>query len=178
MTGHIKAEVWILPNSRDVIQEPASIYKEYIRKCDNQNTEIQSSFLSISFTFSIRVLQVIYIVGYRSVQVEALRWADHPSKESYRPSLIKKLIKSALCSEAGARSQKADPLLGKYLETNNETIAVAMQWRVKHASTTMALMMETAFSARSVHRSYLEDKRGRPSQLSGVSWVLHGRLWR
>jgi hypothetical protein len=38
------------------------------------------------------------------VQVEALRWANHPSKESYRPSLIKKLSKSALCSEAGASS--------------------------------------------------------------------------
>jgi hypothetical protein len=36
--------------------------------------------------------------------VEALRWANHPSKESYRPSWLRNWVKSALCSETGARS--------------------------------------------------------------------------
>jgi hypothetical protein len=35
-----------------------------------------------------------------------------------------------------------DPLLGKDLETNNETTAVAMQWHGKHASTTIELLLE------------------------------------
>jgi hypothetical protein len=35
----------------------------------------------------------VYVFFYVCVQVEALRRANHPSKESYRPSLIKKLIK-------------------------------------------------------------------------------------
>jgi hypothetical protein len=36
---------------------------------------------------------------------------------------------------------RIDPLLGKELETN-ETIAVAMQWCCKHASTTIKLQLE------------------------------------
>jgi hypothetical protein len=36
-----------------------------------------------------------------------------------------------------------DPLLGKDLETNNETTAIAMQGHSKHASTTMKLLLET-----------------------------------
>jgi hypothetical protein len=36
-----------------------------------------------------------------------------------------------------------DPLLGKDLYANNETTAVAMQWRSKHASTTIELLLET-----------------------------------
>jgi hypothetical protein len=38
------------------------------------------------------------------VQVEALRRADHPSKESYRMSLIKKLRKLSPMLQAGASS--------------------------------------------------------------------------
>jgi hypothetical protein len=38
---------------------------------------------------------------------------------------------------------RIDPLLGIELETNNETIAVAMQWRCKHAPTTIVLRLET-----------------------------------
>jgi hypothetical protein len=41
-----------------------------------------------------------------------------------------------------------DPLLGKDLETNNETTAVAMQRRCKRASATMELLLETVFSTR------------------------------
>jgi hypothetical protein len=36
-----------------------------------------------------------------------------------------------------------DPLLGKDLETNNETTTVAMQRRGTHASTTIELQLET-----------------------------------
>jgi hypothetical protein len=40
-------------------------------------------------------LVLVYVCAFFCVcvQVEALRWADHPSKESYRLSLIKKLRK-------------------------------------------------------------------------------------
>jgi hypothetical protein len=69
------------------------------------------------------------------------------------------------------------PLLSKDLETNNETTAVAMQHRVKHASTIIELLLETVlgscnscttavetgvFSMLSVPRSYLEDSWGDP----------------
>jgi hypothetical protein len=54
------------------------------------------------------------------------------------------------------------PLLDKDLETNNETTAVVMQRRCKHASTTIELMLETVFSMWSVPRSYLEDNWGDP----------------
>jgi hypothetical protein len=53
-----------------------------------------------------------------------------------------------------------DPLICKDLERNNETKAVAMQWRGKHASTIIELMLETVFSMWSVLRSYLEDNWG------------------
>jgi hypothetical protein len=56
---------------------------------------------------------------------------------------------------------RIDSLLGKDLETNNET-AVAMQRRGKHASTTIELLLETAFSMCSLPRSYLEDNWGDP----------------
>jgi hypothetical protein len=75
-----------------------------------------------------------------------------------------------------------DPLLGKDLETNNETTAVAIQRRGKHASTTIVLLLETelcnpllsscnnctttmetgVFSSWSVPRSYVEDNWGDP----------------
>jgi hypothetical protein len=48
-------------------------------------------------------------------------------------------------------------LLGKDFETNN----VAMQRRGKHAST-IELLLETVFYARSVQRSYLEENWGHP----------------
>jgi hypothetical protein len=38
---------------------------------------------------------------------------------------------------------RIDPLLGKDLETKNETTAVAIQRRGKHASTTIGLRLET-----------------------------------
>jgi hypothetical protein len=70
-----------------------------------------------------------------------------------------------------------DPLLEKYLETNNETTAVAIQQRGRHASTAIELLLETVlripllgscnnwtttvetgvFSMCSVPRSYLEE---------------------
>jgi hypothetical protein len=73
-----------------------------------------------------------------------------------------------------------NPLLGKDLETNNETAAVAMETRGKHASTTTQLLLETVlynallgscnswtktietgvFSMWSMPRSYLEDNWG------------------
>jgi hypothetical protein len=49
-----------------------------------------------------------------------------------------------------------DLLLGKDLKTNNETTAIAMQQRSKHASTTTELLLETVFSTQSMQRSYLE----------------------
>jgi hypothetical protein len=45
---------------------------------------------------------------------------------------------------------RIDPLLGKDLETNNETTTVAMQQRGKHVSTKIEVLLETAFSTRSV----------------------------
>jgi hypothetical protein len=50
-----------------------------------------------------------------------------------------------------------DLLLGKNLETNSKTTAVAMQEHGKHASTTIELLLETVFSARSVQSGYKED---------------------
>jgi pyruvate/oxaloacetate carboxyltransferase len=54
---------------------------------------------------------------------------------------------------------RIDPLLGKDLERNNETIAVAMQGRGKHTPTTIKLLSETVFYTRSVQRGYKEDNR-------------------
>jgi hypothetical protein len=53
---------------------------------------------------------------------------------------------------------RMDPLLGRNIETNNETTAVAMQWRNKHVSTTIKL--ETVFSTRFVQRGCKEDNWG------------------
>jgi hypothetical protein len=53
-------------------------------------------------------------------------------------------------------TERIDLLLGKDPETNNET-TVAMQWRGKHASTTIELLLETVFSTQSMLRSYIED---------------------
>jgi hypothetical protein len=47
-----------------------------------------------------------------------------------------------------------DPLLGKDIETNDETISVAMQRSGKYASTTTDLLFETVFSSRSVQSGY------------------------
>jgi hypothetical protein len=55
---------------------------------------------------------------------------------------------------------RIEPLLGKDLETNNDTTAVAMQRRGKHASTPIELLLETAFSTRSVQRGYKKDNWG------------------
>jgi hypothetical protein len=75
-----------------------------------------------------------------------------------------------------------DLLLGKYLGTNNETLAVAMQLRGKHATTTIEILLETVlrnpllsswnswttttemgvFFMWFVPRSYLEDNWGNP----------------
>jgi membrane-anchored protein YejM (alkaline phosphatase superfamily) len=52
---------------------------------------------------------------------------------------------------------RIDPLLGKRLEKNNETTAVAIQWCSKHASIAIELLLETVFSTWSVQRSYKED---------------------
>jgi hypothetical protein len=53
-----------------------------------------------------------------------------------------------------------DPLLGKDLEINNETTAIAMQRHDNHTSTTRELLLETVFSAWSVPSSYLENNWG------------------
>jgi hypothetical protein len=68
------------------------------------------------------------------------------------------------------------PLLGKDLETNNETAAVAMQRRCKHASTTIELLL---FSTRSVQRGYKENNWGDPGgcQLRVESPAMSGRLY-
>jgi hypothetical protein len=76
-----------------------------------------------------------------------------------------------------------DPLLGKDLETDNETTAIAMQQHGQHTSTTIELLLEMVlcmldscniwattvemgvFSIWSVPRSYLEDSWG-----DSVSW--------
>jgi hypothetical protein len=50
-----------------------------------------------------------------------------------------------------------DPLLDGNLETNG-IAAVAMQQRDKHVSTIIELLLETAFSSRSLQRSYLENE--------------------
>jgi hypothetical protein len=64
---------------------------------------------------------------------------------------------------------RIDPLLGKDLETNNETTGVAMQRYGKHASTTIELRFETLFSTHSVQRGYLEDDWCDPVSVTGVS---------
>jgi hypothetical protein len=45
-----------------------------------------------------------------------------------------------------------ESLLGKYLETNNETTAVAMQRRSKHASISTEFLLQTVFSTQFVQR--------------------------
>jgi hypothetical protein len=55
-----------------------------------------------------------------------------------------------------------DLLLDKDLETKNETTAVAMQRRDKHAYTAIELLLEKVFSARSEQRGYKEDNWGDP----------------
>jgi hypothetical protein len=50
-----------------------------------------------------------------------------------------------------------DSLLGKDLETNNETTAVAIQRCGKSTSTAIELLLETVFSTWSVQRGYKED---------------------
>jgi hypothetical protein len=57
---------------------------------------------------------------------------------------------------------RIDPLLGKELETNNETTDVAVQQRGKHASTTVEFLLETVFSTRSMQRSYKKDNCDNP----------------
>jgi hypothetical protein len=55
-----------------------------------------------------------------------------------------------------------DPLLGKDLETNNETIAVAMQPRGYHSSTAIEFLLETVFSTPPVQRGYKEENWSEP----------------
>jgi hypothetical protein len=43
-----------------------------------------------------------------------------------------------------------DPLVGKDLKTDNETTAIAMQWRSKHASTIIEFLLGTVFATQSV----------------------------
>jgi hypothetical protein len=57
---------------------------------------------------------------------------------------------------------RIDPLIGKGLETNDETTAVAMQRRGKDASKTRELLLEIVFSLWSVQRSYLEENWSDP----------------
>jgi hypothetical protein len=74
---------------------------------------------------------------------------------------------------------RIDTLLGKDLETNNETTAVAMQRSRKHASTTVELLLETVLFAWFVPRSYFEDNCGDTvsCQLSVESWDCEDRTW-
>jgi hypothetical protein len=48
-------------------------------------------------------------------------------------------------------------MLGKDLETNNETTAIAVQLCSKHASTTIELLLKMVFSTQSMERGYKED---------------------
>jgi hypothetical protein len=69
---------------------------------------------------------------------------------------------------------RIDPLLGKGLETDNETTAVAVQRRGKHAFITLELLLATYF--------LLDPRNGIILKTVGatrlvVSSVLHGRLW-
>jgi hypothetical protein len=47
-------------------------------------------------------------------------------------------------------------LLGKDLETNNETTEIALERHDKHASTTIELLLETVFYTQSVQSGYKE----------------------
>jgi hypothetical protein len=51
-------------------------------------------------------------------------------------------------------------LLYKDLEAKNETTAIAMQRRGKHASITIELLLETAFSNRFMQCCYKKDNLG------------------
>jgi hypothetical protein len=57
---------------------------------------------------------------------------------------------------------RIDLLLGKDLETNNETTTAAMQQRGKHASKTIELLLQTVFYNRSVQSGSKEDNWGDP----------------
>jgi hypothetical protein len=63
---------------------------------------------------------------------------------------------------------RIDIPISKGIETN-ETTAVAMQRRGKHASTTIELLLETVLSAQAAPRSYLGDNWNDPvgCQLKG-----------
>jgi hypothetical protein len=56
-----------------------------------------------------------------------------------------------------------DLLLGKDLETNNGTTAIAMQWRGKHTSVTTDLLLKMGFSTQSVERAFKGRQLGQPS---------------
>jgi hypothetical protein len=79
------------------------------------------------------------------------------AKQKLQAQLSEKKWRNA-CGLFGNNSPKEgamwriDQLLRKDLETNNETTAVAMQQRGKHASTTIELLLEMVFSARSMQR--------------------------
>jgi hypothetical protein len=60
------------------------------------------------------------------------------------------------------------PLLGKDLETNNETTAIGIKRRGKHPTTTIELLLETVFSVWSVQSGCKEDNLGEPVQLSSA----------
>jgi hypothetical protein len=51
---------------------------------------------------------------------------------------------------------RIDPLVGKDLETDNDTTAASMQRRGKYASVTMEFLLEKVFSNPSVQRGYKE----------------------
>jgi hypothetical protein len=53
-----------------------------------------------------------------------------------------------------------DQLLGKDLETNNKTTAVAMQHCGKRTYITIELLLEMVFSTRSMQRGYKEYSLG------------------
>jgi hypothetical protein len=53
------------------------------------------------------------------------------------------------------------PLLDKDLETN-ETTAIIMQWRSKHASTTIELLLKMVFSTLFIQRGSKEENLGDP----------------
>jgi hypothetical protein len=66
---------------------------------------------------------------------------------------------------------RIDLLLGKDLETNNETTAVAMHQRGKHTSTTVELLLETVFSTRCVQEVIRKT-------IVATQLVARVRMWR
>jgi hypothetical protein len=111
-------------------------------------------------------------------------WRQHLSKGSCRLSTAKSRCLEGL---KGAM-WPIEPLLGKDLETNKETIAVAMQKRGKLACTTIELLLETllwnplrgrcnsltktmetvVFSIRSIPTNYLKDNTSDPVSLKSA----------